>query len=98
MAITMDDVRDSSWRQTVERFVTANSDWLDEGHLPQLKTLYAIATTLDGGTRATPALLSQFTLTQRTLAAKAPDAGEKPDGAGQVEGSVPLDFDGLLDS
>lgn len=97
MAITIDDVRSGSWRSSVERFVTANDDWLDEGHLPQLKALYEVATMLDNSGRPNAALVSQFTLTQRTLAAKAP-AAEKPAAADDGAKPEPFDFDGLLDS
>lgn len=97
MAITIDDVRGGSWRDSVERFVNANSDWLSEGHLPQLKALYEVASILDRTGRPNAALVSQFTLTQRTLAAKAPAAAKTGDGDGPLPGDVPLDFDGLLD-
>lgn len=97
MAITIDDVRGGSWRDSVERFVNANGDWLTEGHLPQLKALYEVASILDRTGKPNAALVSQFTLTQRTLAAKAPGAA-KPAGEGD-DGAKPepFDFDGLLD-
>lgn len=98
MAITIDDIRGGSWRDSVERFVNANSDWLGEGHLPQLKALYEVASILDRTGKPNAALVSQFTLTQRTLAAKAPAAAPAGGDAGQVEGAVAMDFDGLLDS
>lgn len=98
MTITIDDVRSGSWRDSVARFVKANDGWLNEGHLPQLKALYEVASILDRTGRPNAALVSQFTLTQRTLAAKAPAAAKPADGAGPIEGDVALDFDGLLDS
>lgn len=96
MAITIEDIRGGSWRDSVERFVNANSSWLGEGHLPQLKALYEVASILDRTGKPNAALVSQFTLTQRTLAAKAPAATE-PAGDGSMPGDVPMDFDGLLD-
>jgi hypothetical protein len=98
MAITIEDIRGGSWRDSVERFVNANADWLSEGHLPQLKALYEVASILDRTSRPNAALVSQFTLTQRTLAAKAP-AAKAPagDGSGPIPGDRPFDFDGLLD-
>lgn len=96
MAITIEDIRGGSWRDSVERFVNANSDWLGEGHLPQLKALYEVASILDRTGKPNAALVSQFTLTQRTLAAKAP-AASAPAGDGPMPGDVPMDFDGLLD-
>lgn len=66
--VTMADLELLTWRQSVERFVE-DSPWLTPAHLPQLKALYQIAVLLDSG-KAQAALISQFTLTQRTLAAK----------------------------
>jgi hypothetical protein len=90
MALTMDDLN-GSWVDTVERFIKGN-DWLDDSHLPQLKALYAIAKLIDGGAKITPALVSQFTLTQRTLAGKTPDAPTAGDTS-----MPPSLLDGLLD-
>lgn len=87
--LTMTDL-EVSWAKTVERFVEANSDWLDDSSLPQLKALYAVAKMLDQGVRITPALVSQFTLVQRTLAAKAP-------GGSDDAGNPPSLLDGLLE-
>lgn len=98
MGITIEDVKAGSWRSSVERFVEANGSWLNEGHLPQLKALYEVASILDRTGRPNAALVSQFTLTQRTLAAKAPAAAKSDDGTGPLKGDVPMDFDGLLDS
>lgn len=89
MAITTTDL-DISWTATVERFVAANEDWLTDSHLPQLKALATIAKLLDSGVKVTPALVSQFTLTQRTLLGKAP-------GAQLDDGNPPSLLDGLLD-
>lgn len=69
--ITAADVAEVSWTSTVERFID-DSDWLTDKHLPQLKALYAIAKSLDQG-KFQAALISQFTLTQRTLLGKGPD-------------------------
>lgn len=80
----------TSWVGSVERFVEANESWLNDTHLPQLKALYAVATILDSGVKITPALVSQFTLTQRTLAGKAP-------GGSGDDGNPPSLLDGLLD-
>lgn len=78
MAITLDDVN-ISWVAAVTAFIE-ESPWLSKKHLPQLKALVAIAQALDmpGDRGKTAALISQFTLTQRTLLGKAPEtAGEQ---------------------
>lgn len=67
-------IEDATWVESVRLFVD-DSPWLTEQHIPQLKALYAIAKLLDGG-KTTPALISQFTLTQRTLTGKAPEASD----------------------
>ena len=73
--VTMDQIETATWIESVRMFV-ADSPWLTEQHIPQLKALYAIAKILDSGAKATPALISQFTLTQRTLLGKAPEPGD----------------------
>lgn len=75
MALTMTDL-DVSWVAAVEAFVD-ESPWLSRKHLPQLKALYSIALELDQpGSKKQAALISQFTLTQRTLLGKAPETGD----------------------
>lgn len=74
MAITLADLN-VSYVAAVTRFVEA-SPWLSDKHLPQLKALMDIAKELDmPGQKKTAALVAQFTLTQRTLLGKAPEAG-----------------------
>jgi hypothetical protein len=79
MAITLDDVN-VSWVAAVTAFIE-ESPWLTKKHLPQLKALLAIAQDLDmpGQKAKTAALISQFTLTQRTLLGKAPETGAEQD-------------------
>lgn len=84
MSVTMADVRELTWQATVERFVE-DAEWLTSSDLPQLKALYAIAKQLDqsAASKMQAALVSQFTLTQRTLVSKgakiAPaEAGDTP--------------------
>jgi len=61
-----------SFRESVEAFVSA-SPWLAPPHAPAVTTLRVLARKLDGGD-LTPALVSQFGLTFRSLAKLAPAA------------------------
>lgn len=84
MAITADDLA-AGWVHSVERFVE-HSPWLNNSHLPQLKALFEIAKRLDMPGDWNAALVSQFTLCQRTLAGKAPGAEELPEGPDTLMG------------
>lgn len=74
MTITMEAITATSYVESVRLFVAA-SPWLTDADMPQLRALLGIATDLDASPKArTSAMFSQFTLIQRTLAAKAPGA------------------------
>lgn len=78
MSVTLEQLEALSWVGSVQKFVE-DSPWLTDRHLPQLKALISIAKRLDGGGKEQAALISQFTLTQRTLMGKAPEvAGGDP--------------------
>lgn len=95
MTITPADVQGTTWVTALDKFVE-DADYLTDADMPQLKALYAIAKTLDGG-KFQAALISQFTLTQRNLTQKR-GAGEPGAGRGDALDAFMSDPTGFLQS
>lgn len=74
MAITMSQIESVTYRQSIEQFVES-ADWLTESDLPALRMALGIATKLDSGITATPAMVSQYRQLMGQLQKNSPKKG-----------------------